>query len=126
MDENKDLLERAVINIRHKVLPRSVSPKDTIPEPHIQLYGVLQIEGIPDEETINRAKYIYHYFKENGVDPHDGVIDVYTKVGNSPFTSLIDRVYKYIRLQDQANRTLRLYKTLERELDAFGSPRRKR
>ena len=126
MDNMTDLLERAIINVKHKLHPGLKSETISTPEPHTQLFGVLQVFGMPDADTIDKVRFIYDYFIENGGDPKNQVVDVYSNMANISDIPLVDRIWKYCRLKDQANRALRHYQTLEREINAFSSPRRKK
>jgi len=121
-----DLLEQAILKVKSKLYPSLGKDPSFVPEPHTQLFSVLQVFGVPDEDIVDKVKYIYDYLAERGNNPKEQVIDIYSNMASISDIPLVDRVYKFCKLKDQADRALRHYKTLEREINAFYSPRRKR
>lgn len=115
MDE---MLSNAILKVRKEYLPQSM-PTPHIPEPHVGLYEALQIFDIPDGETVDKVKYIHEYLSEGGKDALDGIIDIHSKIGAISSERLTDRVYKYCKLKETANKALARYKNLKGELRAI-------
>lgn len=120
------LLERAILNVRTRLIPSLSNKAVSIPEPHTQLYGLLQVYDLPSDDTKGKVKYIYDYLLENGGEPKDQVVDIHSKIGALSDTPFVERVYKYLRLREQSRRALRHYKALERDLRAFHGTRRQK
>ena len=121
-----DLLDQAILQVKSKLYPSLGKDPSFVPEPHTQLFSVLQVFGIPDGDVVDKVKYIYDYLAERGKNPKEDVIDIYSNMASISDIPLVDRVYKFCKLKDQADRALRHYKALEREINGFYSPRRKR
>lgn len=118
-----DLLQSAILKVRQEYLPQS-APTTHVPEPHVQLYESLQIFDIPDGETVNKVKYIHGYLSEGGKNAQDAIIDIHSKIGAISTEQLTDRIYKYCKLKETANKALARYKNLKGELRALRNTRR--
>ena len=116
-----DLLSKAITNVRHRLIPESAS-KESAYEPHTQLYTLLQVFDSPDLDTSGRVKFIYEYLMENGGNPRDQVVSIHSMVGNNPQIPLVDKVWKYCKLKQEANKALQKYENLMRDINAFSHP----
>ena len=115
----EDLLKQAILNIRRRVFPSSVSKTTTTPEPHIHLYKVLQVFDIPDEEVDSKVKFIYDYLREKG-DPQEQIIKIHSQIGALSSENLVSRVHKYCQLHKAAHDARLQYNNLKREINALG------
>ncbi|MFA5133092.1 MAG: hypothetical protein WC444_07235 [Candidatus Paceibacterota bacterium] len=125
--ENKELLEKAVIKVKQKHIPvmegadSSFAPS----EEFVHIYDMLDVwdKDRQDEDIKGKTKYIYEALKTQG-NPRDLIIPIITKLGVSLHNEKrIDRIYKYIRLQEQSAKLLQQYTNNQKELNALSDYR---
>lgn len=119
--QEPDLLQRAILRVKQRVMPNFKADPSTFAfEPYKQLYKALQIFDIPDTETDKRVKFIWDFLSEDGRDPRDRLVKLHTKLGRVGFgETLLDKVYRYCRLHNEARRALGQYRNIERDMNAL-------
>jgi hypothetical protein len=120
-----DDLQSAIVKIKNKFIPQSQEQNIFTPEhQHVKLYNVLSVFGIPDADIEEKVKFIYDYLLNNGGNPEDQIVSIKTKIGVSKIGETdVDRLFKYVKLQDRANKDLARYQTTMRDLDALSNNR---
>ena len=116
----EDILTKAISEVKQKIVPL-LTTIETTPQLHTTLYNMLNIFDIPDTETEGKVKFIYDFLMENGGNPRDQVMSIHTQLGALSTTPLVNRVYRYCRLKEQARKALIRYENIQREINALGS-----
>jgi hypothetical protein len=119
-----DLLSAAILKVKSKVAPLSVSVESAKEEPHKSLFSMLDVwyEDSQDEDVNKKVKFIFDTLGEN---PKDKLLSLYTKLGACPpLQKNVDRVYKWCRLQDQANKAMLRYEQIKKDQNEIGVDRR--
>jgi hypothetical protein len=118
-----DELQSAIVKIKNKVIPLLSRSDFTPSDPSTQLFPMLDVWGDEiNEDTQNKAKFIHESLGEN---PKDKLMSIFTKLGTTPPNERrIDRVYKYCRLQKEAQKYLSRYEQIQGDIDAISNPRR--
>ncbi len=99
--------------VQEEVVPVIVN---TPAEVEINLFEVLEVWGsdVYDQEVKEKVKFISGVL---GGDKKDAILSISTELGSTPMgTSKLDRIYKYLRLKEQANKVLEHHKILEEEM----------
>ncbi len=114
------ILKSAINIVEKKYTPTQPSTQVFVPEEQYKsLYDMLQVwdEARTDEDVQSKTKFIYDILGEN---PRDGLMNVITEIGITPQgQNRVDRVYKYLRLKNQANKLMSQYEHLQGELNGF-------
>ena len=116
--EDGDLLQKAILKVKNKVSPLSSSNLGVfVPEDaYKSLFPMLEIwdSDTADSDIQAKAKFIYEFL---GDRPRDGLLSIYTKLGACPSNERnIDRVYKFCRLQEQAQKAMTRYEQIQGDL----------
>lgn len=119
-EENQDLLDSAILSIRHKVAPQTLPTKSysTPPDEHRKIFNILEVWGqdTQDPDISSKVKYVYDFLSEEGGDVGDkivGIMGEMPKLSNEPN---IERVYKWCRLRDEYVRTTRKAEVLSQRM----------
>ena len=113
-----DALQSAILKVREKVIPQAPDVELAKDPSYKGLYNILQIFDIPDGDTEEQVSYIYNFLMENGGDPRDQITSIHSKLGSLSNERLVDRVHKFCRLKEQANKYLNRYENLMRDVNA--------
>ena len=124
-----DALKSAVVKLEHKLLtkdnPEPTRLETSPEEAYKQLYPMLEIWDADreDEDFQNKTKFIHEFLSEQG-NPRDILLNIFTSLGSTPPTDTkVARIYKYCRLRNEANKALKKYETIQRDIHAISSPR---
>jgi hypothetical protein len=118
-----DDLQSAIVKVQNKVSPVQSANVFNADSQHLQIMPLLDIFDTPDDEMNEKVKYIYQYLIDHGGNPKDQIVSIKTKLGYSRGDSDLDRVFKYIKLSERADKDLARYENTRRSIDALTSGR---
>lgn len=121
------IVKSVIDNMRERVEQRAESYHGVfIPmEPHQKLFGMLDVRKteFKDEDTIEKAKFIHEALEGKG-QVKKLLRNILVKLGATPMGERkLDRVYKYLQLQQEARESLRYHNLI---LDEANQIKRKR
>jgi hypothetical protein len=112
--ENPDL-NKAIDTMREKAFPNIVIPQ----EEWKSIYDMLEVwdKQREDQDIQGKTKTIYDFIKEHG-DPKDTLVTIFTTIGSTPVgDTKVNRVFRYVKLKMQAEKTLKEYETIQNEIN---------
>ena len=129
MDNIQDLLNSAIVKIKQKVMPLSMTNPDLVSSPsppYEQLYPLLEVfdKGRLDADIQKQTQYIYDYIENHkGEEGHkDIIMHILTRLGPTPFGQIrLDRVYRFCKLNRESENILGYHKTLQDEINALSN-----
>ena len=89
----------------------------TMPDVDRGIYEMLEIYGkeTADPDTQDKVKFIQEAL---GDQPKDNLLHIITELGATPLgETKMGRVYKYLRLKQQADKALKHFETINREIN---------
>lgn len=128
MNTMHEMMDKAVISIKKKIIPQAVQPQPTRPE-YERLFPLLEVWNLQqnDPDSKQKTQFIYDYInskKEDGKSVEDTLLNILTTIGATPIgESKLNRIYRYCRLKEQADKTLKKYEIIRKEMDAFSDNR---
>jgi len=112
------LTQKAVESVTKKYIPsRAIVPEEKFKS----IFDKLEVwdKDRNDEDLISKTKYIYDNLLPNG-DPKSQLTKIFTILGSTPLgETKIDRVYRYIRLRQQAQEHITNYENVSREIEGM-------
>jgi len=122
--DNKELLSRAIVKIREKNRPKVNTPEQYVPEAqHKSLLDMLEVWGQDREaeDSNEKARYIYDTLSPQG-KPKEILMSIFTELGVTPMgEKKIDRVYRFIKLRNQAAKALQQFDHYQKEISAISN-----
>jgi len=96
----------------------SVPPEPERPRlPHEILYEILGIDKDPDNETVDKVKFIYKELKE---DRKKKIRKLFQQLGQVGVGKRkVDQLFQYLRLKKQSREILEESKKITKEIDSF-------
>jgi len=130
MDDTQKILSRAVVKIRHKQFPfldKGLDPKPVmVPEEEYKsLFSMLDVwdSDREDPDVQEKTKIIYEYLNKAN-HPKDELLHILTKMGATPpLQTRVDRVYKFVRLNQQADKHMTRYEIIREDIHALSNNR---
>ena len=89
----------------------------TMPDVDRGIYEMLEVYGkeTADPDTTDKVKFIQDALGEN---PKDSLLHIITELGATPLgETKMGRVYKYLRLKQQADKALKHFENINRDLN---------
>jgi len=129
-EATQDIISRAIVRIKHKQFPfldKGLDPKPVIvPEDKYKdLFSMLDVwdSDREDQDIQEKTKIIYEYLNQAN-HPKDELLHVLTKLGATPpLQTRVDRVYKFVRLNQQAQKHMTRYEIIREDINALSNNR---
>lgn len=123
--DNQDLLQSAIVKVKNKLIP-AMTPQGFVPEDaYKQIFTMLDVwdSQREDPDIQERTKIVYEYLNRDG-RPRDALLHILTKMGAvPPLENRLDRVYKYVKLQQQSDKIMRHYEVIQKNINALSDNR---
>ena len=98
--------------------PITIAPVSfTMPDVDRGIYEMLEVydKATRDPDTTDKVKFIQDALGEN---PKDSLLHIITELGATPLgETKMGRVYKYLRLKQQADKALKHFENINRDLN---------
>jgi hypothetical protein len=109
MEETTDLLNQAIKSIRTKNAPPTI--RETNPEPHKQLYPLLEIWE-PDGESEERVKFIHDFLTDEQGTARDKIMHILSELPSISNETTLNRIWKLCRLKNEYRNTIKRAESL--------------
>jgi len=117
------LLRKAIEKVQGRHPPQKTSPTVYVPiEEYRALYDMLEVwdKNRTDEDIQNKTKFIYETLSNKG-NPKDLLINIFSKLGaTSVSEDKVTKVYHYLKLRHQSEKTLQQYENIQKDINALG------
>jgi hypothetical protein len=108
--ENEDLMSRAILTMRTKFYPQ-LAPQSSVstpPEPHKQLFSILEVydREREDPDIDGKTRFIYEFLTDETMEASDRIVEIMKELPTISTEPMIERIYKYCKLREEHKKAI--------------------